>query len=596
MTTLNRRTFLTAGAVAGAAAAGGIGVALRDTSPIPRTEAVPENDVSLPRNGKSVLLVGGGLSGLITGCELIDRGFDVTVLEKNATLGGRLRSWRDKDFGEPSSAPGWKGHPIEHGTHIVFNFYRNFRDFLARHGLSVRERPINHPLPSIAFAYPDGTFDEREPSTLPAPMHIQSLIQGLTHVAESSRQLGLSLGRKMMAFDPSDPEEVAYLDSVSMWDWCRAIGTPDDVIRAVLDPLMDMGNFKTTETTSALYYLRLVRSMLGHWKDAYTVQFFQDSTDDTIFQPLADTLRAKGGKLVFNAEVEELLVSGDTVTGVRTKARPGGLFVCPICGEVHDSEPSACRRCGWQGGGFESRAVEAEEHHADYYVLGVDIPGGKRLLGGAPFRERGLYSEVPTLPTSSVVVLYLWYPRAERQPDVKTQWEDHFGNRECLMTGEFPMLGTTLNLSMLKAESYGECGADVIETQLARMDRVEGKTEREVADLVDADLRALIPGLPKYTDTRMMRWDNFSCGTVGAEAPRPELQTAFSNLLLVGDWIATEQNCFLMEKVTVNSRRAVNHLLDAIGQRAGKMTILPSETPNLVVTAMSRLTSIKPEA
>ncbi|MDP6909076.1 MAG: NAD(P)-binding protein, partial [Flavobacteriales bacterium] len=158
MKTLSRKQFLLAssGGLAGLAA---LRYTMRDRDINVEYPDIKENNVNLPKNGKSVTIIGGGLSGLMAGCELLDRGFGVTILEKNASLGGRLRSWRDKDFGDPGKGD-WKGHSIEHGTHIVFPFYKNFRDFLRRHQLSLRDRTVNHPKPAISFAYPNGIIDD----------------------------------------------------------------------------------------------------------------------------------------------------------------------------------------------------------------------------------------------------------------------------------------------------------------------------------------------------------------------------------------------------------------------------------------------------
>ena len=42
---------------------------------------------------KSVIIIGGGLGGLFTGAILSKEGVKVTVLEKNATVGGGLQSF-----------------------------------------------------------------------------------------------------------------------------------------------------------------------------------------------------------------------------------------------------------------------------------------------------------------------------------------------------------------------------------------------------------------------------------------------------------------------------------------------------------------------
>ena len=49
-------------------------------------------------NNKSVVIIGAGLGGLFCGAILAKEGYDVTILEKNATIGGGLQSFRR--FGE----------------------------------------------------------------------------------------------------------------------------------------------------------------------------------------------------------------------------------------------------------------------------------------------------------------------------------------------------------------------------------------------------------------------------------------------------------------------------------------------------------------
>lgn len=587
---LDRRSFLGRGAAL--AAAGGLasGCRAEDDPLLAEYPEVPENRTELPPNGRHVVIIGAGLSGLMAGCELLDRGFRVTILEKNATPGGRLRAWRDREFGTPRPEADWPGYPIEHGTHIILGFYNNFREFLGRHGLSVRPRSINDPLPAISFAYPDGTIDDRHESRLPAPLHGYALLRGLKQLSPADdARIGLRQALKVAAFDCRNEDEVAYLDGISLADWARAVGFPEASIAALFDPVMDMANFHLSETSSALYLHRFVGAMMGHWRDLYRVHFFQDSTQETIIEPLQRYIEARGGVIRFNAEVDEIIVEEGRAARVRAKPPAPWAFVCPICGEVHEFEPDRCRRCGWGGGGFRSQAAGPIDVEADWVLLAVDIPGAKRLFRAPPFADDAFFAPVQKLPTSSIAVLYLWYPRI----DGKGRWHDHFGERECLMTSGFPTLGTTLNLTLLKAPSYGDSGADVIETQIARIDAIAGLTELEIAARVDAELRALIPDLPPFADHRLMRWDNFSTMTVGAEANRPAMQTPIANFLILGDYNRLDHNCILMEKVTVNVRRAVNFLLEREGIEGGRLTILPSETPNAFVRLARRTCSVK---
>ncbi len=47
---------------------------------------------------KKVIVIGSGFAGLSAAACLAQKGFDVTVLEKNDSLGGRARQWITEGF------------------------------------------------------------------------------------------------------------------------------------------------------------------------------------------------------------------------------------------------------------------------------------------------------------------------------------------------------------------------------------------------------------------------------------------------------------------------------------------------------------------
>lgn len=70
---------------------------------------------SVAPNGKTVIVVGAGISGLIAAQKLVEKGFGVTVLESNSKVGGRLSTQRINDvvFDEGASwIHGVNGNPI----------------------------------------------------------------------------------------------------------------------------------------------------------------------------------------------------------------------------------------------------------------------------------------------------------------------------------------------------------------------------------------------------------------------------------------------------------------------------------------------------
>ena len=103
-------------------------------------------------------------------CELLDRGFEVTIIEKSNMLGGKLKSWRDPGFGiPPTNDPDWKGYPRDHGAHAVWGFYNNLREFMGRHGYKLWPSPRNSSM--YNFVDKDGSQAVfGSPPTWPGPL------------------------------------------------------------------------------------------------------------------------------------------------------------------------------------------------------------------------------------------------------------------------------------------------------------------------------------------------------------------------------------------------------------------------------------------
>lgn len=89
--------------------------------------AINSVDETLPKNcttPKKVAIIGAGIAGLSAAANLAERGFEVTLFEKNEYLGGKVGSWKFDSNGETLQ--------VEHGFHAFFRQYYNLRNFMKK--------------------------------------------------------------------------------------------------------------------------------------------------------------------------------------------------------------------------------------------------------------------------------------------------------------------------------------------------------------------------------------------------------------------------------------------------------------------------------
>ncbi|HYJ16010.1 MAG TPA: FAD-dependent oxidoreductase, partial [Candidatus Limnocylindria bacterium] len=85
---------------------------------------------------KKVAVVGAGLAGIGAASVLAERGFAVTLFERNSYIGGKVGSW-DVAFADGYATK------VDHGFHAFFRHYYNLRCFMEKIGAHRRFKTID---------------------------------------------------------------------------------------------------------------------------------------------------------------------------------------------------------------------------------------------------------------------------------------------------------------------------------------------------------------------------------------------------------------------------------------------------------------------
>jgi uncharacterized protein with NAD-binding domain and iron-sulfur cluster len=611
---LSRRNFLKAAGLAGGSVVGAGVLAVpvfKDAQLEADYPVVPENKVELPPNGKSVVIIGGGLAGLQAGVELSARGFKVIVLEKSGTPGGKVKTWRDKNFGPADlpekQDPDFQGFVRDHGLHAVWGFYNNLREFLHRYGWGLANPPADCTI--YHFLDKKGTYSVLPNTAWAAPYNYLELAyagNNLQHVDAKDRSQFTRLFAKFATFDYADRKQREYLDSMTFEEYGKRMGLADSLIHKICDSIIEMAYFDNVDKASALTYANLMTLVAGS-PDDMKVSLYLDPPGETFLQPMVDYIRARGGEIHYNTEITSIQTDGRHVTGVTAEALDASpLRRCSICGALISGgiELHECPVCGANLEMIHDLTPEEKterRYEADFYVSALDIPAAKRFfgdnldaLGGDPY-----FAKIQNLHAKSVYVVNLWFDGHE--PWNRILPNDADTRMNFFATG-FSHIGITINRGLpwkyRKGDNrhhfkdYDGRNVSVIETQIAKAEAVASLSKEEIAELCYQELKTVMPDLPPYKSFFVNRWHTYTAYRVGDEASRPPVQSPLDNFLLIGDMAFVPHPAVFMEKTNVTAKWATNLLLEKIGQKEGRIEILHSGTRSPIVSMLKRVESV----
>lgn len=455
---------------------------------------------------RHVVVVGGGIAGLAAATVLTERGVAVTVLEREARLGGRLGAWREvlADGSEIT---------MERGFHAFFRQYFNLRAWLRRIDPQLTRLVPLSDYPILGADGRQASFSDLPRRT---PLNLVSLVRRTPDLTlRALSRVNVRLALEMLRFDPVDTP--ARFDQVSAGEYLDRLNFPPDA-RALLFDVFAHSFFNPEATMSAGEMLMLFHFYFLGNPEGLVFDVLSQPFDRGLWDPMQRHLESRGVTFRLATPIERVMRGGERRWQVETST-----------GELLD---------------------------ADAVVLAVDVGGLRAIVqssptlhGDATWRAQ-LDSLAPTLP---FVVWRLWLDRpsvAGRQPFVGTT-----------------RVGLLDNISLYhlfqdEARAWvDQHGGSVVELHAYAVPE-----HLDEATIRDALWRAFVDLYPEYRgatirDQRYLAAQDCPAFEVGRHALRPGVETPFPGLTLAGDFTRLPIPSALMERAATSGMMAANATL-----------------------------------
>jgi uncharacterized protein with NAD-binding domain and iron-sulfur cluster len=554
MSDITRRTLLRQAAVAGAAATLG-------PAPIALAKRVRG-----PR--RRVAVLGGGMAGLTAAHELAERGFQVTVYERNA-LGGKARSIPVAG----TAAGGRRDLPGEHGFRFFPGFYHHVPDTMRRIPFAGNTNGVWDNLVEAsggkwlrAGDRPDGFVfgigpDPQQALTVDGLRRI--LLDELYQRDVPPHELAYFVERLLVFVTSSNERRFGQWEHVSWWDFLKAETKSPQYQKELAAGLTRnlVAAKERVASTRTIGHMgeAFVWNIMGRGNDGAPDRVLNLPTNEAWIDPWIIHLRSLGVRFAVGRTVEGLEVERGRIAAARIRDRK------------HRRHRVA----------------------ADWFVLAMPVERARRVLGPGSRKLDPGFEKLDELFVDwmSGIQFYL-----RRKVDI---------TRGHLTFLDSPWALTALTQGQFWASrdfarDYGDGSAvDCLSVDISDWDTpgmlfkkpAKKCTRDEVAREVWAQIKTHHTAGDKLPDDIVHSWfldpgiawvkgrgENRNdtpllVNTVGTWEKRPKANTKVPNLFLAGDYVQTDIDLATMEGGNESGRAAVAALLHEAGSSAAPPTM-----------------------
>jgi isorenieratene synthase len=465
-----------------------------------------------------VVVVGGGLAGVAAACVLAERGVEVTLLERQPYLGGRVGAWTER---LPDGTP----YEMERGFHGFFRQYYNLRNLLRRVDPELARL---RPLEDYPVLGPDGLMESFRGLPKTPPLNLMSLLRRTQYVKLADlRGIDRTKAQLMLTFDPV--RTYAEHDGQTARDYLDSLRFPDRG-RQMLFDVFSHSFFNPEEGMSAAEMLMMFHFYFLGNPEGLVFDVLDEPFSDALWKPFERYLAGLGVDVRLSTSVDRV----ERMKGSRWRVSAGDEVV-----------------------------------EGDGVVLAVTVPALQSIVAASPDLQvdSGLRKAIEELGvTLPFAVWRLFLDRSARDgrhPFVGTAGMGLLDNISLyeLFEGESRRWAMRTGGSVVELHAYACPHAD------------EGAIRREMRE----GLHQLYPELADAKvlhETWLFEQDCPSFGP-GTHAIRPRVSTPYGNVVLAGDFVRLPFPTALMERAASSGMLAANHLLDRWDVRGEGLYSIP---------------------